>query len=101
MDNNNQDERKVQFITDLMIKYKIDKISKQKMDIYFKERMNILSDISGNPDNTLELKNYFDYSVVKFTPIKFIFGVFDKFGYKKLAVLTFSCGCCKLDSSVD
>ena len=60
MDNNNQDERKVQFITDLMIKYKIDKISKQKMDIYFKEGMNILSDISGNPDNTLELKNYFE-----------------------------------------
>ena len=30
------------------------------MDIYFEEGMNILSDISGNPDKTLELKNYFE-----------------------------------------
>lgn len=60
MDNKNQDERKVKFITDLMIKYKIDKICKKKMDIYFEEGMNILSDISGNPDKTLELKNYFE-----------------------------------------
>ena len=60
MDNKNQDERKVKFITDLMIKYKIDKICKKKMDIYFEEGMNILSDISGNPDKRLELKNYFE-----------------------------------------
>jgi|TARA_B100000902_G_C27321955_1_gene925336 geranylgeranyl diphosphate synthase type II len=59
MDNNNQDERKVKFITDLMIKYQIDKISKQKMDIYFDDGMKILSNISNKSDNLFELKSYF------------------------------------------
>ena len=59
MDNNNQDERKVKFITDLMIKYQIDKISKQKMDIYFDDGMKILSNISNESDNLFELKSYF------------------------------------------
>ena len=60
MNDNSGDENKIKFITDMMLKYQIDKIAKQKMDIYFEEGMNILSGISGRPDNTLELKNYFD-----------------------------------------
>lgn len=60
MNNNKEEENKIKFITDMMLKYQIDKITKQKMDIYFEEGMNILSDISGKPDNILELKNYFE-----------------------------------------
>ena len=44
----------------MMLEYQIDKIAKQKMDIYFEVGMNILSDISGKQDNILELKNYFE-----------------------------------------
>jgi len=60
MNDNKEEENKIKFITDMMLKYQIDKITKQKMDIYFEEGMNILSDISGKPDNILELKNYFE-----------------------------------------
>ena len=60
MNNNKEEENKIKFITDMMLKYQIDKITKQKMDIYFEEGMNVLSDISGKPDNILELKNYFE-----------------------------------------
>ena len=60
MNNNKEEENKIKFITDMMLKYQIDKITKQKMDIYFEEGINILSDISGKPDNILELKNYFE-----------------------------------------
>ena len=60
MNNNKEEENKIKFITDMMLKYQIDKMTKQKMDIYFEEGMNILSDISGKPDNILELKNYFE-----------------------------------------
>ncbi len=60
MNDNKEEENKIKFITDMMLKYQIDKIAKQKMDIYFEEGMNILSDISGKPDNILELKNYFE-----------------------------------------
>ena len=60
MNDNSGDENKIKFIKGMMLKYQIDKIAKQKMDIYFEEGMNILSGISGRPDNTLELKNYFD-----------------------------------------
>lgn len=56
----NQNESKIKFITEMMIKYQIDKISKQKMDIYFEEGIEILSNISGKPDNIVELKNYFE-----------------------------------------
>jgi len=60
MNDNKEEENKIKFITDMMLKYQIDKIAKQKMDIYFEEGMNILSDISGKPENILELKNYFE-----------------------------------------
>ena len=60
MNDNKEEENKINFIKGMMLKYQIDKIAKQKMDIYFEEGMNILSDISGKPDNILELKNYFD-----------------------------------------
>ena len=60
MNDNKEEENKIKFITDMMLKYQIDKIAKQKMDIYFEEGMNIISDISGKPDNILELKNYFE-----------------------------------------
>ena len=60
MNDNKEEENKIKFITDMMLKYQIDKIAKQKMDIYFEEGMNILSNISGKPDNILELKNYFE-----------------------------------------
>ena len=60
MNDNKEEEKKIKFITDMMLKYQIDKIAKQKMDIYFEEGMNILSNISGKPDNILELKNYFE-----------------------------------------
>ena len=60
MNDNKEEEKKIKFITDMMLKYQIDKIAKQKMDIYFKDGMNILSSVSGKPDNILELKNYFE-----------------------------------------
>ena len=60
MNDNREGENKIKFITDMMLKYQIDKIAKQKMDIYFEVGMNILSDISGKQDNILELKNYFE-----------------------------------------
>ena len=60
MNDNKEEEKKIKFITDMMLKYQIDRIAKQKMDIYFKDGMNILSSVSGKPDNILELKNYFE-----------------------------------------
>ena len=60
MDDNNEDENKIKFITDMMLKYQIDKIAKQKMDIYFDEGMKILSSISSKKNKILELKNYFE-----------------------------------------
>ena len=60
MNDNKEEEKKIKFITDMMLKYQIDKIAKQKMDIYFKDGMNILSSVSGKPENILELKNYFE-----------------------------------------
>ena len=59
MNDNSGDENKIKFITDMMLKYQIDKISKQKMDIYFDEGMKILSGISSKKNKILELKNYF------------------------------------------
>lgn len=60
MNDNNEDENKIKFITDMMLKYQIDKIAKQKMDIYFDEGMKILSSISSKKNKILELKNYFE-----------------------------------------
>ena len=60
MNDNNEDENKIKFITDMMLKYQIDKIAKQKMDIYFDKGMKILSSISSKKNKILELKNYFE-----------------------------------------
>ena len=60
MNDNSEDENKIKFITDMMLKYQIDKIAKQKMDIYFDEGMKILSSISSKKNKILELKNYFE-----------------------------------------
>ena len=60
MNDNCEDENKIKFITDMMLKYQIDKIAKQKMDIYFDEGMKILSSISSKKNKILELKNYFE-----------------------------------------
>lgn len=60
MNDNSGDENKIKFITDMMLKYQIDKIAKQKMDIYFDEGMKILSNISSKKNKILELKNYFE-----------------------------------------
>ncbi len=60
MNDNSGDENKIKFITDMMLKYQIDKIAKQKMDIYFDEGMKILSGISSKKNKILELKNYFE-----------------------------------------
>ena len=60
MNDNNEDENKIKFITDMMLKYQIDKIAKQKMDIYFDEGMKILSSIPSKKNKILELKNYFE-----------------------------------------
>ena len=60
MNDNSGDENKIKFITDMMLKYQIDKIAKQKMDIYFDEGMKILSSISSKKNKILELKNYFE-----------------------------------------
>ena len=58
--NNNDDENKIKFITDMMIKYKIDKISKDKMDSFFNDGIDILNDIPGNKESIKNLKNYFE-----------------------------------------
>ena len=60
MNDNNEDKNKIKFITEMMLKYQIDKIAKQKMDIYFDEGMKILSSISSKKNKILELKNYFE-----------------------------------------
>ena len=60
MNDNSEDENKIKFITDMMLKYQIDKIAKQKMDIYFNDGMKILSSISSKKNKILELKNYFE-----------------------------------------
>ena len=60
MNDNCEDENKIKFITDMMLKYQIDKIAKQKMDIYFDEGMKTLSSISSKKNKILELKNYFE-----------------------------------------
>ena len=60
MNDNSKDENKIKFITNMMLKYQIDKIAKQKMDIYFNEGMKILSSISSKKNKILELKNYFE-----------------------------------------
>ena len=60
MNDNSEDENKIKFITDMMLKYRIDMIAKQKMDIYFDEGMKILSSISSKKNKILELKNYFE-----------------------------------------
>ncbi len=60
MNDNSEDENKIKFITDMMLKYQIDKIAKQKMDIYFDEGMKTLSSISSKKNKILELKNYFE-----------------------------------------
>ena len=60
MNDNCEDENKIKFITDMMLKYQIDMIAKQKMDIYFDEGMKTLSSISSKKNKILELKNYFE-----------------------------------------
>ena len=60
MNDNSEDDNKIKFITDMMLKYQIDKIAKQKMDIYFDEGMKTLSSISSKKNKILELKNYFE-----------------------------------------
>ena len=60
MNDNSGDENKIKFITDMILKYQIDKIAKQKMDIYFDEGMKTLSSISSKKNKILELKNYFE-----------------------------------------
>ena len=60
MNDNSEDENKIKFITGMMLKYQIDKIAKQKMDIYFDEGMKTLSSISSKKNKILELKNYFE-----------------------------------------
>lgn len=60
MNDNSEDENKIKFITGMMLKYQIDKIAKQKMDIYFDEGMKILSSISSKKNKILELKNFFE-----------------------------------------
>ena len=60
MNDNNEDENKIKFIKGMMLKYQIDKIAKQKMDIYFDEGMKTLSSISSKKNKILELKNYFE-----------------------------------------
>ena len=60
MNNNSYDETKIKFITDMMIKYKIDKISKDKMNSFFNDGIDILNDIPGNKKSIKNLKNYFE-----------------------------------------
>ena len=60
MNNNSYDENKIKFITDMMIKNKIDKISKDKMNSFFNDGIDILNDIPGNKKSIKNLKNYFE-----------------------------------------
>ena len=60
MNNNSPDKNKIKFITDMMIKYKIDKISKNKMDSFFNDGIEMLNNITENKDSLKNLKNYFE-----------------------------------------
>ena len=60
MMNSNDDENKIKFITSMMIKYEIDKISKDKMDCFFNDGIEILNNIPVNHDSLKNLKNYFE-----------------------------------------
>ena len=56
MNDSKKEENKIKFITDMMLEYQIDKIAKQKMDIYFDEGMKILSSISSKENKILDVK---------------------------------------------
>ena len=60
MMSSNDDENKIKFITSMMIKYEIDKISKDKMDCFFNDGIEILNNIPVNQDSFKNLKNYFE-----------------------------------------
>ena len=60
MMSSNDDENKIKFITNRMTKYKIDKISKDKMDCFFNDGIEILNNIPVNQDSLKNLKNYFE-----------------------------------------
>ena len=60
MMNSNDDENKIKFITSMMIKYEIDKISKDKMNSFFNDGIEILNNIPGNKESLKNLKNYFE-----------------------------------------
>ena len=60
MMNSNDDENKIKFITSMMIKYEIDNISKDKMDSFFNDGIEILNNIPGNKESLKNLKNYFE-----------------------------------------
>ena len=60
MMSSNDDENKIKFITKRMTKYKIDKISKDKMDCFFNDGIEILNNIPVNQDSLKNLKNYFE-----------------------------------------
>ena len=60
MMSSNDDENKIKFITNRMTKYRIDKISKDKMDCFFNDGIEILNNIPVNQDSFKNLKNYFE-----------------------------------------
>ena len=60
MMSSNDDENKIKFITKRMTKYEIDKISKDKMDSFFNDGIEILNNIPVNQDSLKNLKNYFE-----------------------------------------
>ena len=63
MHNSNNPTEKVQTITSLMQKNKIDLITKKKMKYYFKKGINLLNKISSNNKNLNILSNYFEMMI--------------------------------------
>ena len=57
LSNKKNNTTKVKRITEYMIKYKVDELTRKIMDEFFIEGITILNSIPGK---TLELKNYFE-----------------------------------------
>ena len=59
--NKNEPNKKISEITNLMVKYKIDKIAEDKIKSYFEDGIKTLKSLKEDGLNTEALINYFDY----------------------------------------
>ena len=61
----NDEKKKVNVISELMLKYKINRITKENINSYFEKALNKLDQIECNLDNKTLLKEYFEKIMVR------------------------------------